>query len=279
MEGNQPLLRFDRVTKRFAGRAVLRNISLSVRRGEALAVVGPNGSGKSTLLRLATGLVAVDEGRIERPEHPAPLRIGYAPDRLPPLKFTSTEYLLHMGRIRGIPREKLLLQIAELHERFRLAAGPARMSEFSKGMVQKVNLMQALLGEPDLLLLDEPLSGLDDRSQRELLVLLEEKKRDGMAIVAATHEPKLAAHLADRCVTLINGELAGEPERSRSSRRRIVCTAPDKVLDELRAADGIERAELADGRGSYLLRAEAADRFLLTALLAGASIESVTADL
>ena len=276
--GREPLLRFDRVTKCYGGRAVLRNISLSVRRGEAVVVAGPNGSGKSALLRLATGLVNVDRARIERPGLPAPPRIGYAPDRLPPQKFTSTEYLLHMGRIRGVPREKLLIQIAELHERFRLAAGPVRMSEFSKGTVQKVNLMQTLLGEPDLLLLDEPLSGLDDRSQRELLAVLEEKKRNGVAILAAAHEPELAARLADRCVTLNHGELAGEPERPRATLRRIVCAASIKVLEELRTADGVERADLADGCGSYLLRAEAADRFLLTALSAGASIESVTPD-
>jgi len=162
MEGNRPLLRFDRVTKCYAGRAVLRNISLSVRRGEAVAVVGPNGSGKSTLMRQATGLVAIDGGRIERPGHPGPPRIGYAPDLLPPPKFASTDL--------------------------------------------------------------------------------------------------------------------GETERPRSSRRRIVCTASNKVLEQLRAADGVERADLAEGRGSYLLRAEAADRFLLAALMAGASIESVTAD-
>ena len=278
MEGQEPLLSFHRVTKRYGGRAVLRNVSFSVRRGEAVAVVGPNGSGKSTLLRLATGLAAVDEGRIKRPEGLAPPRIGYAPDRLPKLRFTSTEYLEHMGRIRGIPREKLLSRIAELHERFRLPMGPARIPQFSKGMTQKVNLMQALLGEPELLLLDEPLSGLDDRSQRELFAVLEEAKREGAGIVVATHEPELAARLADRCVKLMNGELADESKTFPPTRRRIVCTASNGTLHALSAADGVERAELAEGRGCFLVRADAADRFLLSALTAGASVESVTGD-
>ncbi|MCI3927675.1 ABC transporter ATP-binding protein [Paenibacillus sp. TRM 82003] len=277
MESILPLLQFVEVTKRFAGRSVLRRLNFAVRPGETVAVVGGNGSGKSTLLRIATGLVAVDGGRVERPGDPA-LRIGYAPDRLPVLKFTSEQYLRHMGAIQGMARERLLPRVAELHERFELSAGsPARLSHYSKGMLQKVNLMQALLGGPKLLLLDEPLSGLDEKTQQELFAVLEGLKREGVAIVAATHEPELMQRLADRCVTLRDGEMADVSERARPRGRLVVCTAPAATLEALKVMDGLAWADIASGQGCFLVQEEASDRFLLAALKRGASIASVTA--
>jgi ABC-2 type transport system ATP-binding protein len=201
------MLQLQDVSKSFAGKCVLKGITLSIGCGETVAIVGPNGSGKSTLLRLISGLSPVTQGAREVAGEP--LRVGYVPDRFPKLKFTPYEYLRDMGRMQGV--SNLEARIQDLLAQFRLEfARHQRMTGFSKGMLQKVNLMQALLSQPDLLLLDEPLAGLDQESQHELLAVFLDLQRQGIAIVMICHELTLVEKLAHRIITLHQGRVVSD---------------------------------------------------------------------
>jgi len=139
--------------------------------------------------------------------------IGYMPDRFPKHKFTSEEYLMHMGYIQGLKKDYLHQRIKELHSLFHLQLSDQPMRYFSKGMLQKVNMMQSILSRPDLLLLDEPLSGLDVSSMLEMVSALHELKKQKVTIVISTHEPAMLQRLTDRIITVKDASLFEHEEQ------------------------------------------------------------------
>jgi ABC-type multidrug transport system ATPase subunit len=165
-----PLISFRGAGKRLAGRTILQNLDLAIHQGEALVVIGENGVGKSTLLKMIGGLSTLSEGKREVHRRDPEPKIGYVPDRFPKVRFTGYEYLCFMGLIRGIPKDALERRIEELLRIFKLDREASRrpIRQYSKGMIQKINLMQSIIEPPDILLLDEPLSGLDLQTQEEL---------------------------------------------------------------------------------------------------------------
>ncbi|WP_010277116.1 ATP-binding cassette domain-containing protein [Paenibacillus senegalensis] len=200
------LVNLQQVSKIYGNRVVLSNVSLSVSQGESVVIRGSNGSGKSTLLRIAAGLIPMTKG--SRTVKHAQLVIGYTPDRLSKVPVTSVQYLTHMGRIAKVPNKELQQRIRELHALFQLELSPSlEMTHFSKGMLQKVNLMQATLRPPDLLILDEPFSGLDKETAQHLIAFLKQMKAEGTAIVAAVHDSLLARQMESRSCWLLRGEL------------------------------------------------------------------------
>ncbi|CAM3975563.1 ABC transporter ATP-binding protein [Cohnella lubricantis] len=177
------------ITKRYGRTEVLQDLSLDIREGQMIAIVGANGSGKSTLLRILAGLTAFTGGTVRRlPIDNRQFRVGYAPDRLPALRFTVREYLNHMAAIAGLDRSASGESIDSWLERLHLNAENTQMRHFSKGMLQKVNLIQAVLRQPDLLLLDEPHGGLDPDSRDDLAALIREERDRGATVVVATHD-------------------------------------------------------------------------------------------
>ncbi|GIP19200.1 hypothetical protein J40TS1_48420 [Paenibacillus montaniterrae] len=200
------LITLKKISKRYGSREVLSNISLSLRQGECIMIRGSNGSGKSTLLKIVAGLIPFTAG--ERQLAHAKLVIGYAPDHLARLRMTSTEYLTHMGRLSRMPKEQLQTRIEQLHAFFNLEQSKSlKMTHFSKGMLQKVNLMQATLHDPELLVLDEPLSGLDKESVQHLLSSLQQIKAAGTSILAAVHDTLLASELGGTTFWIKQGRL------------------------------------------------------------------------
>ncbi|SEA28589.1 ABC-type multidrug transport system, ATPase component [Paenibacillus sp. 276b] len=201
---NGRIISLQQVSKRLGDVQVLNDINLEVGQGECIVLVGRNGSGKSTLLRVLAGMLLPDSGSLRKPRHG---RIMYTLDGLSRLPFTSREYLWEMGRIRGMRPEILRQRIGELSEL--LFVGTAldqNLPQLSKGTLQKVNLIQALLPGPDgLLLLDEPLSGLDVPAQEAIVALLRQWKKEGSQIVTACHEPLLIERLADQVIVLQKG--------------------------------------------------------------------------
>ncbi|WP_145146956.1 ATP-binding cassette domain-containing protein [Paenibacillus xylanexedens] len=196
----------QQVSKRLGTAQVLNQINLEVKQGECAVLVGRNGSGKSTLLRILGGSLLPDTGSIQRTMKGSD---GYAVDGLPRLPFTSGAYLWDMGRIRGIRPEILRERIRELSELLYLdTAIDQKLPLLSKGTLQKVNLIQALLPGPGgLLLLDEPLSGLDIPAQEAVVSLLGQWKVEGTSIITACHEPLLIERLADQVVVLQKGRV------------------------------------------------------------------------
>ncbi|WP_052770147.1 ATP-binding cassette domain-containing protein [Paenibacillus sp. IHB B 3415] len=201
-----PLITLTRGAKRYGGRPVLHEISMIVRPGTATALIGRNGSGKSTLLSILAGLLRLSSGELTYGRQG--LTTGYAPEAFPGLKLTAEDYLHDMGRIAGLSRAAAVSRVSELLDIFKLGASRSHpLAGFSKGMLQKVNLIQSLLIRPQLLLLDEPMSGLDLPAQHTLTELLQELKSEGTALVFSVHEPQTVEALADAVYVLQEGRI------------------------------------------------------------------------
>ena len=201
------IMEIQNISKQYKAKKVLDNISFSIYTKEIVALVGKNGSGKSTLLKIIGGLVDPDIGEVNK--HVQSLKIGYVPEVIPShLFFTPEEYLFHMGKISGIPKRALLQKITDLLEIFNMQeARTTSMINFSKGMKQKIMIMQAMLEETHLLILDEPLSGLDPRAQNDLENILLSLKENGYSIVLTCHETKLLENLVDRVLLIQGGQV------------------------------------------------------------------------
>lgn len=174
---------------------MLRGVDLGVPARALVRVEGANGTGKSTLLRLVAGIDAPTEGRITggRP------RTAYVPERFPAaLPFTAAGYLVHLGRIHGLGRAEAAGRAEEWLTRFG-AAEHARtpLSELSKGTSQKVAVAQALLAEPELLVLDEAWTGLDAPARDELDRAVAARVAAGATVVLVDHDPRRLAGAAD----------------------------------------------------------------------------------
>ncbi|MFN2376750.1 MAG: heme ABC exporter ATP-binding protein CcmA [Candidatus Binatia bacterium] len=198
--------------RRFAAVPVLRRIDLDVQRGECVALFGPNGAGKSTLLRTLAGLLRADAGTVElfgvRLPADAALRrrIGYlGHDAFLYRDLDALENLAYYGRLFGVRdagRAAGLLAEVGL-ERF----ASRRVSTFSRGMLQRLGLARALLHEPELLLLDEPLTGLDPQGAELLSTILARLRSSGVTVLMATHDIARALESATRSVVLDRGRV------------------------------------------------------------------------
>ncbi|MEU9226846.1 ATP-binding cassette domain-containing protein [Streptomyces massasporeus] len=183
---------------------VLRGVDLTVAPGRLVRIEGANGSGKSTLLRLLAGIDALSEGRVTgRP------RTAYVPERFPPaLPFTATGYLTHLGTVHGLPRATAARAAGEWLERLGAAAyAETPMARLSKGSSQKVAVAQALLGEPELLVLDEAWTGLDTAARAELERAVGERTAAGGSVVFVDHDPRRLAGLPDATYAVSGGSL------------------------------------------------------------------------
>jgi len=209
------------LTKRYGGLLALDKVSFHLKRGEIVGYLGPNGSGKSTTVNIVVGLLEPSSGSIAldgRTVAEDPLaykaRIGYVPEE-PYLytHLTATEYLMLVGRLRDMPDVALRRKIAALLTLFQLHDSRySTMAAYSKGMRQRVLLAAALMHNPDLLVLDEPFSGLDVNAGllfRALLTLLAKK---GRTILFSTHRFDMVEKLCSRVVILSNGRLVAEHE-------------------------------------------------------------------
>jgi ABC-2 type transport system ATP-binding protein len=209
------------LTKRYGGLLALDAVSFTLHRGEIVGYLGPNGSGKSTTVNIVVGLLERSSGSIAldgRTVAEDPLaykaRIGYVPEE-PYLytHLTATEYLMLVGRLRNMPDVALRRKIAALLTLFQLHDSRySTMAAYSKGMRQRVLLAAALMHNPDLLVLDEPFSGLDVNAGllfRALLTLLAKK---GRTILFSTHRFDMVEKLCSRVVILSKGRLVAEHE-------------------------------------------------------------------
>lgn len=203
------------LTKRFDNVVVLRNLSLHIPEQQVYGLLGPNGAGKSTLIHLIMGFLRPDGGEIAvlgaapgRQQE----RIGYLPERLRyHTHFSAREYLRSMGRIGGMGGAALDSRIGELLALVNMEdAADRRMRQYSKGMLQRIGIAQALLADPELLLIDEPTSGLDPEGQVEMQELLHALRERGHTILICSHQLDEISAVCDRVGILVKGQLAAE---------------------------------------------------------------------
>jgi ABC-2 type transport system ATP-binding protein len=213
------MLELRSVSKRFSGIPAVDNVSFSARAGEVTGYLGPNGSGKSTTMKLITGLIGVTSGeilfqgqRIQQDLIAYRHRMGYVPEE--PHLYThlsGAEYLTMVAQLRNLPAKLTaqridgLLQLFSLHD-----DRHASISGYSKGMREKVLLAAALMHNPNLLLLDEPFSGLDVGSALILRSLIQELAARGKAVLFSSHELETVERICSRIVILHRGQIVAD---------------------------------------------------------------------
>jgi lipooligosaccharide transport system ATP-binding protein len=213
------LFRVSHLCKKFGDNTVVDDLSLEIGAGECLGVIGPNGAGKTTTIRMCLGLTGADSGSIEAFGLPIPARVGQAKQRIGVVTqfdsldpdFTCIENLRVYGRYFGLPRSVIeeripkLLEFAALQAKAHVTPG-----ELSGGMKRRLSLGRALINDPELLLLDEPTTGLDPQARHLMWERLKQLLQQGKAILLTTHFMDEAERLCDRLLVLDHGRKIAE---------------------------------------------------------------------
>lgn len=211
------LIEIEKLTKAFGFMPALRGVTLSVERGESVALLGANGSGKSTLLRILSGLSKPTNGLIrvggwELPREAAAVRaqigmVGHKP--LVYENLSARENLRFFGRLYGLDARATEKRAEALLEQVGLSKRANDLVRtYSRGMFQRLSIARALLHEPDILLFDEPHTGLDQNASALLDSLLLDARAEGRTILFATHELERAARVSTRLIILQRGSVA-----------------------------------------------------------------------
>ncbi len=273
------------ITKVYGGRAAVDGVTFSVGKGEVLGFLGPNGAGKTTTMRILTGFVPPTSGStkiagFDVQDNPLEVkrRIGYLPEH-PPLyrEMLVRPFLEFVATIRGVPRKQVKEKVARAIERCGLAPVAGRLiGLLSKGFQQRVGLAQAILHEPDVLILDEPTVGLDPSQIREIRQLIR-TFAGGHTVILSTHILAEVTMTCDRVLIINEGKIAAEDtleglaargERTRRIALRLA-RGGDGVEGSIRSIPGVLSVRRDDGKdggftvetdGSRDLREEIAQR-------------------
>ncbi len=207
------------LTKAYGSTVALNDVTLSVSTGEVRGLLGPNGSGKSSLMKTIMGLTKPSYGSIhvlgyDVRSNPMEIKkiVGYVPESPRLYEFlTATEYLDFIADVRGIPYEQKKERIAKFVDALDLEGKQGDMiSSYSQGMKQKVAIIGALLHRPRVLLMDEPLNGLDPKSARLVKELIHGLAREGVSVMFSTHILEIAEAICDKLTILQGGKILAE---------------------------------------------------------------------
>jgi ABC-2 type transport system ATP-binding protein len=254
------------VTKTFGSMTAVDRLDLVIPRGGLYGFIGPNGAGKTTSIRMIMSILLPDSGDVRVLGRASALeakdRIGYLPEeRGVYRKMKVGAYLTLIARLKGVAEHGLAARVRELVARVGLAdVEGKRCEELSKGMLQKIQIVAAIIHEPDLLILDEPFSGLDPISTRMLRELILAEHRRGATILFSTHVMTQAEEICEHVVMVHRGrKVLDEPLRA--IRRKFKPRAielepldPDADVASVRALPEVERCVLSDGGYDVLLR-------------------------
>ena len=238
-----------RVRKCYGRTVAVRDLSLQIRRGELFAFLGPNGAGKTTTIKMLAGLLRPNAGLVHVCGHriganglAAKARLAYVPDQ-PFLyeRLTGREFLYFVAEMYGVPNRQRDRKLESLTGVLDIGEFLDQLTEgYSHGMKQKIVLAAALLHEPSLLVIDEPMVGLDPRTIRAVKNLFLEHTRDGGTIFMSTHTLDIAEALADRIGIINQGELiaVGTLDELRAeSRRQLAAGGLEEIFLQLTESD------------------------------------------
>jgi ABC-2 type transport system ATP-binding protein len=258
-----PILELRNVRKAYGDFVAVDGVSMAVPAGSIFGLLGPNGAGKTSTIRMIMNITAPDSGEVVVFGHPRTSddlrRIGYLPEeRGLYRKMTVMDQLVFLGEIRGLRGPALVADIQRWLERVDLAKwAKSKIEELSKGMQQKVQLIGTVLHTPDLLILDEPFSGLDPINQELFRDLLLDYRSKGKSVVLSTHGMELAERLCDHiCLisrgrAVLDGELKAIKRKIGGNAFRLVA---DGDLGRLREMPEVEQALVQDGVAKLMLR-------------------------
>ena len=277
------MLQVRDVVKTYDGRAVVNGVSFEVQAGEIFALLGPNGAGKTTLIRMITDILRPDSGQILLEGHSIQSdkkpRIAYLPEeRGLYRKVAVVEALTYYGELKGLKAREAKSAAMALLERFGLGEwAKKQVQALSKGMQQKVQLCTALIGDPRLLILDEPFSGLDPLNVQLFEDVLAERRAAGCTVLLSTHQMNKVEQLCDRALMINRGHMVMYGP-VRELRRQYAEHAVLVTGGTLPASlPGVIRYEPANGVTKLVLERDARAPEVLRALVAaGVEIESYT---
>ncbi|MBQ6239372.1 MAG: ABC transporter ATP-binding protein [Firmicutes bacterium] len=254
------MIEVKNLVKRYGNHLALDNVSFTVENGEVIGFLGPNGAGKSTTMNIITGYLSSTEGEVlvdgvsvlDEPEK-AKKKIGYLPE-IPPLytEMTVEEYLLFVCQLKGVPADKRVETITRITRQTRIADVRKRLiRNLSKGYRQRVGIAQALVGDPDVLILDEPTVGLDPKQITEVRSLIKELSETHTLIISS-HILAEVQNVCTRVIIINKGRivatdtpenLAKSSVKSNKLEMRIKGPKND-VLNGITAIEGVTSAEI-----------------------------------
>ena len=223
-----PIVNFDKVIFSYGGTEVLHDVSFTLDKGEIVGLLGPNGAGKTTTIKIIAGMLTPAAGSVTVCGLPLPEqavsvkeRIGYVPEAAALFEsLTGEEFLELSGRLHEVAEDTLQARMHSILEAFDLSSeGGSRLDTYSKGMRQKILIAAALLHNPDLVLLDEPLSGLDVNASIMIKDLLAALASDGKTILYSSHVLDVVEKVCDRVLIIHQGKLIADstPEALKTS--------------------------------------------------------------
>jgi ABC-2 type transport system ATP-binding protein len=269
----EPTVELRDLHKTFDGHRAVDGVTLTVPRGTVFGLLGPNGAGKTTTIRMLMDILGPDSGEVRlfgQPRTRGHLdRVGYLPEeRGLYRKMTVRDQLVFLGELHGLPRKAVAPRADEWLERLGLAErARSKVEELSKGMQQKIQLAGTLLHEPELLILDEPFSGLDPVNQVLFKETLASHVAAGRTLLFSTHVMEQAEKLCDHIALIVRGRVVLEGPLA-ALKRRLGANAwwlrAEGDLERLRAVPGVREVAAANGAlrvvcdegigGAHLLR-------------------------
>lgn len=256
------MIEITNLTKKIGTAVILDKISFSVKKGEILGFLGPNGAGKSTTMKIITSYWPLSEGEVRidgldvaSDSIATRAKIGYLPENVPLYEDMRVyEYLKFVAEIRGIEKEKIKTRLREVVDACGLGKVIKKpIDELSKGYRQRVGLAQAIMHNPDVLILDEPTTGLDPNQIAEIRELIKKIGKE-KTVIFSTHILGEVSAVCDRVIIINNGKIAGEGTpaelMAKAGNKEIIYVKirGDKnlVLAKLRGMENVERAEIKD---------------------------------
>ncbi len=233
----------------------LDDVDLEIQQGEIFGILGPNGAGKTTLLKIILGLIFPDEGAVtifskDVKDHTSRSKVGYLPEapNLPPY-LTAKQTLELFGKLSGVPSEEIKTRTAEILTEVKMDKwADKKTSTFSKGMVQRLGLAQALVSEPDLIFLDEPTDGVDPIGRKEIRDILQRLKQQGKTIFLNSHLLSETEMICDRVAIMDKGKIVAvggiEDMTLSLNSYRIKCKElPNGIADKLQGIARVKTVE------------------------------------
>lgn len=238
------MIKLNKITKKFGTTLAVKGISIKIMPGEIVGLLGPNGAGKTTTLRMMAGVLPPTNGTVEidgkniSDHEEIKTRIGYLPEDNPLYEELTVEEHLHFwAQMKGMKKEEAETAIAYAIEKTGIKEVYYRLiGELSKGYQQRVGLAQAILGKPDILLLDEPTEGLDPNQRRDIQDLLNELKKSRTVIVSS-HVLSEISKIANRIIIISQGLVVGDD-------------SPENLI---KSSDGVQEVEI-EIQGAHLIK-------------------------
>lgn len=263
------VIELSHIAKSFGGHQAVSNLSMRVEEGEVFGFLGPNGAGKTTTIRILLDILAPDAGSRSvfgnESAFNAARRIGYLPEERGLYKnMTAERVIAYLARLKGVDKATAQKRARDLLLRYGLGASAGkRVKQLSKGMAQKVQVLSTLAHDPDLLILDEPFSGLDPVNQQVLEELLADQKAAGKTIIFSTHVMQHAERLCDRILLINNGRdvFTGTVNEAKSLLDARIRLRTGEAIDALRSIEfitDISAGERRDDVTEWEIRADRA---------------------